>query len=431
MEITAELTNADHSMDVDSDPGNPSSRRNWRAQSDQVLRQFDKLLADYDNTVNPPSHHSRKHRAIDQLDDKVVVLHLFRTKLLPSIKHQLVALLQSLDLSEHSTYPCPNPELTAKVLSKMRGTLCNVIAAVENLTRRPPLSELSHDRHLNDFKQFRMDRTQWKTQRVIYRNLAKLFETCAEWIVSWKLQDDPNDLEFQAQSLNTRNQIFTLAVDSRISIDELLEWSKLPDLAILQDEWRGSTQRCNKMLQAFSEILNGTCVWRQRVNENEQGNNQEEKTARQTGAIQLARSIIPIVKLTRLFYSKLCNTRLPFTLDPEISSGELHSLREKMDLFDGRIGYLLDRLCLSYETGENIATWRPLLRKFLLDFLVFFDDAFLALAFHIAPLHAVDNYSALHRDFKTWFLPLQNQFRLATTNLRDTAHLAFEEEDRE
>jgi hypothetical protein len=39
MEITAELTNADHSMDVDSDPGNPRSRRNWRAQSGKLHSQ--------------------------------------------------------------------------------------------------------------------------------------------------------------------------------------------------------------------------------------------------------------------------------------------------------------------------------------------------------------------------------------------------------
>ncbi|PLW50990.1 hypothetical protein PCANC_08134 [Puccinia coronata f. sp. avenae] len=62
------------------------------------------------------------------------------------------------------------------------------------------------------------------------------------------------------------------------------------------------------------------------------------------------------------------------------------------------------------------------LRQFILECTESLDQVLLALAFHIFPLNVAASRSTLQRDFKVCFLPLQQQFCVAATNLRDAAN---------
>ncbi|PLW54796.1 hypothetical protein PCANC_03717 [Puccinia coronata f. sp. avenae] len=119
---------------------------------------------------------------MDQLDGKIDILRNLRTSMLPSIKRQLGALLESLAISKHPTYPFPDPEPTAVILSEMHGTIGKTVTSVETLAQDEPLPEPSHDHYLQDFKQFRLILTLWKKQAVIDK-LGYLFEICWTWII--------------------------------------------------------------------------------------------------------------------------------------------------------------------------------------------------------------------------------------------------------
>jgi hypothetical protein len=382
----------------------------------------------------------REDLTLDELSNKINRLHDLRTSLLPSLKPQLVAILESLDLSEQPVYPCPNPELTAKILSELYSSIGKTISGVEYLALAPPLAKESHDGHLKELKRFRINRILWKTKAVIHENLCDLLETFGLWLLDWDRQEDREDAEFQTKSASMRHTLSKLAVTSRFQIDAVLEWATLSDLAILQQEWRGSREKTDSMLQALSEILKGTYVRKQKPDRDQDEGadtnpeeTSEEKKVHQARAIQLAQWAIPIVKLTRIFYTKLSNAvasnQLPFTLDPEISSKEHGSLREKVDSFYSRIDQLLGHLCVIYETEENIDTKIRSLRQVTLQSLADLDQALLALAFYMVPLPTAAGPSAMQRDFKACFFALKSQLLVAGINLRDAASTCFGEVD--
>ncbi|PLW16447.1 hypothetical protein PCASD_18527 [Puccinia coronata f. sp. avenae] len=435
--MDAELSRADGSMDVDSETEQASSRRKWSGPSAQALQAFDKWLRDHHYSDSNRYCRDEKQLTLDQLGKKIDVLHNLRTVLLPSIKRQLVALLQSLDLSEQypASYPCRHPESTAMILSEMHATAGDIISAVGILALKSPRPESSHDGRLKDLKNLRTTRLLPRTRYLIDLNLRDLLDTCAAWILTWDDQEDANNVEFQAKSASTRNEISKLGVVSGYLIDGIVEWSKLSDFAILQEEWQKSTQECNKLLPVLSRFFDETSEFRKQVDENEQGENQEKRKAHQARALRLAQLTIPIVKLTRLLYSKLTNRatshRLPFTLHSEISSKDHESLQEKMSMLEFRIERLVKDLVQIYITGMNVATKIPSFKKSILDSISSLEEVLVTLAFHIVPLDATAGRSAaqVQRDFKAYFSPLRQQFWVASVNLEEAANSCITQVD--
>ncbi|PLW26061.1 hypothetical protein PCANC_20984 [Puccinia coronata f. sp. avenae] len=396
----------------------------------EALQAFDKWLDDdfrYGHDLHP--YPREKQLTLDQLDKQIDALHDLRTVLLPATKHQLVALLQSLGLqSKQPAYPCPDPELTAKILSDMHSTTSSIISALDIVTWTPPIPDPSNDHRLQDFKQFRTTCLLQKTKRIIHHDLWRLLYTCAEWVLAWDDQGDPKDTASQTRSANTRNRISRLAVHFVILIDEVIEWSKLSDFAILQEEWQKSAQECNVMLQALSGILNATSMWRQKIDQNQPGDNQEERQAHRARAIQLAQLTMPILKLTRIFYAKLTKTatsdQFPFTLDPEISSKEHELLQDRMSTFHFNINRLVNCLGRTYIANMNMTAEIPSLKEALIESIGSLEKVLLTLAFRIAPSEATAGCSAaqVQRSFKACFFPLQKQLRVASKNLRTAAN---------
>ncbi|PLW17757.1 hypothetical protein PCANC_09064 [Puccinia coronata f. sp. avenae] len=432
MESSDNSTHADDSSDAGSESEEQSSGKEQSGPSDKVHATLRKLLRKYQFSLNQMFCREDENLTLDQMDEKIDCLHDLRTSVLPSIKRQILDLLQSLDLSEQPTYPCPDPELTTKIISEMHRTIGKAMSAAETIGLEAPQPEPSHDRQLKEFKQFRSNRILWKTKAVIHQNLCDLLETFGMWLLEWDRQEDREDVEFQTKSAETGRELSALAVSARIEIDAVLEWLSLSDLAIIQEEWQGPRRKASDMLAALAEMLNGTYVWRKKADQNEQADETdlEKKKAHRARAIQLARWAIPMVKLTRLFYTKLCTTsQLPFTLDPEISSKEHDELRDKVGALYARIDRVLGGLCFIYETDEDLANKIRGLREVTLRSTGDLDRALLALSFHIAPLHPAASPSALQRDFKDFFRPLTGLLLVATTNFRDAVTSCFGELD--
>jgi hypothetical protein len=395
----------------------------------KVVDAFNKVIHDYQFDRRQLGHGVQKNQTIDRMGKKMELLHNLRTRLLPSLKQQIFACLQSLDVLEYRTHPCPDSELSLKILSEMYDTVGDTMSAVDTLAMKTPLPNPSHDGSLKDLKLFRLNHLMVKTKNIIRLKLCTLLDAGATWILVWDGQNDPNDSEFQIKSVNIRKKISRLADETGILIDDVIESSTSSDLAILQEGWRESAQKSNKILKDFSEILNGTHAWRERVNQSEQEANLEVGWLMKPALNRLGQSAITTVKLTRLLYAKLTNSatsQLPFTLDPGLNSEELDSLRQVTFAFDARIRRLFDHLCTVYVTDENTPSEIEALRKNIQLSICSLEGFLLVLAFHIAPLHAAAGRSAaLQRDFKAWFLPLKNSFLVASTNLQDAVDSCF------
>ncbi|POV97042.1 hypothetical protein PSHT_14790 [Puccinia striiformis] len=414
--------------DEDEDDGNTnndSSSETWTGPSAEVLEAFNKLLRNY---------------KMDTFND-------VQTCLLPSLKQQIRDLVESLDLSEFANHPCPNPESTAKILSQLGDTLKSTRSAVEELALESPLPDKSYDGHLKQLKDYRTSRLLWKTKAAIQERICGLFEACfalileserADKVVVDSLvpdspisEDDDSDfLGYQPKASQCRIQIIKRLKNSCNSIDATIEYPKLSDFAILQREWRGSTRKLGRQLEALAHILNGTYTRQKGDKIDDRSDSEKEKDlAHKARAIQLAKSAVPIVKLSRIFYDKLSKTsinQLPFELDTEMSSEELGSLLKTLESFYESVDYMSGHLCVIFESADGIDRKIQSLRKICVQNIDYFEKALLALSLYLIPTsHSSGGRSAPQTHFKTWFLGLRNQLNSACIDLQNATDTCF------
>ncbi|EFP92557.2 uncharacterized protein PGTG_18555, partial [Puccinia graminis f. sp. tritici CRL 75-36-700-3] len=410
-----------------------------------VLKALRKLLRNYHFSLNQICCSSQEDLTLDDLQDKVEIFKTLQTSFLPSLKQQVGALLDSLDLSESAINPCPNPESVAKILSELSATLHDTRSAVEELALEPPLQAASHDRHLKFLKRHRTSPLLWKTKAVIQDDVCEIFQAIEGLLINLEHHQNPKPgessqsefhgsdiIDYLFNPVKCKQRINTTWAKIRIVIDGIIEWSNLSDFAVLQREWRSSTRKCNRMLEALGEIVNGT-YWRKDGNRMsaEAASDPKKVEAHKARAIQLAKTGIPIVKLGRIFFDKLSRTclhPLPFTMDTEMSSNELESLVKKLESFYASIDYMSGHLCVIYESDKDISRKINSLRNVSEGVISELEEALLALSFCLIPASqtpTTDRRPASEQHFKTWFLEFKNQFILACTNLIHATDTCF------
>ncbi|KAI7942480.1 hypothetical protein MJO28_012507 [Puccinia striiformis f. sp. tritici] len=436
--------------DEDEDDGNTnndSSSETWTGPSAEVLEAFNKLLRNYSYSLNQVFCRTEKNLTLDDLDLEMDTFNDVQTCLLPSLKQQIRDLVESLDLSEFANHPCPNPESTAKILSQLGDTLKSTRSAVEELALESPLPDKSYDGHLKQLKVYRTSRLLWKTKAAIQERICGLFEACFALILESERADkvvvdslvpdspisedhDSDFLGYQPKASQCRIQIIKRLKNSCNSIDATIEYSKLSDFAILQREWRGSTRKLGRQLEALAHILNGTYTRQKGDKIDDRSDSEKEKDlAHKARAIQLAKSAVPIVKLSRIFYDKLSKTsinQLPFELDTEMSSEELGSLLKTLESFYESVDYMSGHLCVIFESADGIDRKIQSLRKICVQNIDYFEKALLALSLYLIPTsHSSGGRSAPQTHFKTWFLGLRNQLNSACIDLQNATDTCF------
>ncbi|OAV95153.1 hypothetical protein PTTG_12108 [Puccinia triticina 1-1 BBBD Race 1] len=401
-----------------------------------AIKAFSKLTRRYAFSLNQVFCSSQTDLTIGELEEKAELVNGLRTRLLPSMRTQLSALLQSLDLSEYPIHPCPNPESTAEILSALGDLLKETQDAVEEIALEPPLPSAEHDHHLKDLKIFRSNHLLWKTKDIIQNHLCEILSICDQYIVMWEAEGiDREDSDHQARLSNCRKEIVEMSATCKDLMDDLIEWISLSDFGMLQKDWRVSSKKLDRLLAALVEMNNGTFGKPERGDTQTDGEDiraaDEENRAR---SIQLARSAMPIIKLGRIFYDKLSKTtgkKIPFKLNAGICSKEIDALRNKMDSLDTQIDHILGLVCAIYQTDEHIGSRIKSLKSVTFQAWRCLQAALLTLAFHLQPSDPDGRNDDAHNNFKTWFLVLENQFRLAGSNLKDTVDSCFGEHEEE
>jgi len=403
-------------------------------RSDVALTAFNEVFCDYKElSFYQTVGEHEKNLTLADLEGKIKTWNELRTSLLPRMRSQVITLIRTLDLSEDAVHPFPSPQSTANILSEINGTLGEAGTAVETLALGAPLPSESHDRNLKLFKRFRMTRIMHRTKQVIEEHLCSLFASCRSFIYMYDEEDiDVDDVAFRKKSADRREEIRLGTKNCIYLIDEILEWSELSDFETLQEEWQEISWNLHRKLVALTERLHGP------ISQNQDGDtsDMEHKARHRARAAQLIRAAIPMIKVARLFYDKLSNMknihRLPFTLDPHISTSEYDPLRTNMERFYAQLHYLVGVLCRLHKKDQKIGAKLRSLDEEITLASTFLQCSLLALAFHLVPARTSDGdgpavlqYS--NNNFKAWFFPFKQLFFLASCNLRLAAQSCFGE----
>ncbi|KNF01513.1 hypothetical protein PSTG_05293 [Puccinia striiformis f. sp. tritici PST-78] len=435
-------TNNDSSSETDSDAGGT-----WTGPSAEVQKAFSKLLRYYCYSINEIHCERETKLTLDDVQGKIEIFKELQKTLLPSLKQQIIALVESLDLSESATHSCPDPESTRKILLKLGDALKSTRNAVEEFALEPPVPDPSHDRHLEHFKNNRNCQLLWRTKAAIEEHICGLFRACLtsifesegahKIVVSSVVLDrpksethDPDHLGPPPTLSQCKKHIIWRLNDSCDAIDRTIEYSRLSEFAVLQREWRGSTRKLERQLEALAQILNGTYTRQKGDTVDDRSDSEKEKDlAHKARAIQLARSAVPIVKLSRIFYDKLSKTsikQLPFKLDTEMTSDELGSFLKTIDSFYQSVNYMTGHLCVIFESEDDIDKKIQSFRNTCAQNIGYFEKALLALSMYLMHTsHTAGGCSTSQAHFKNWFLGLRNQLNRACINLKNATDTCF------
>ncbi|KAI9611589.1 hypothetical protein H4Q26_008544 [Puccinia striiformis f. sp. tritici PST-130] len=258
------------------------------------------------------------------------------------------------------------------------------------------------------------------------------FVLCCSEDYSINSDDEPDPI-------TQRNTLIARTALSCSAIDAISQWSMKSDFRILQDIWEADTDHLSVTLKRLdaaddkqdqdkspetkqppTESSNGG---QQPDTSSSSGNGEEQFAASISSGpsedssirpqlIELAKSTIPLIKLIRIFFSKLSHTQAPFTISTKLSSAEIDSIEDELGQLACDIENLLSTLFYMYDCDafrddlETVEKLRDGVRRR-------FDSSVDLLSFRLIPLNPRGDLPTSDSHHKTWLLTLREHVSLA------------------
>ncbi|KAI9602322.1 hypothetical protein H4Q26_001609 [Puccinia striiformis f. sp. tritici PST-130] len=198
-----------------------------------------------------------------------------------------------------------NITLVLKLQPELEQTLDQTIRAIDEIIPgKLPEPNPRNDQNSREFKCYRLRGLNQMIRRDMKDYGKNFFLSCKQAIEPLQppLQPPPNDLQMDLQSA---------WLDLDWHVEQAISWAKASELNIIWDNWEATLSEVGRTVDHLLSLIN---------TKNAEGS--------QT-LVQLAKSFIPIVKLSRLFFVKLSSegmSRKGGPLCTEMSSYQLNSL---------------------------------------------------------------------------------------------------------
>jgi hypothetical protein len=242
------------------------------------------------------------------------------------------------------------------------------------------------------------------------------------------------------------------------AINSIIKWTKQSDFRFLQDHFQGYVNHLDLTLAGLTEriIINrgqsntdvsGTFEDSQHENgsldssrpENEgnwadtnlpsgHGNHQpgtslsadsSEEISLRPQLIKLAKTTIPLIKLTRILFKKLSSKTLTnkalFTFDTQLSSEEIQEINNEFRNLSSILEALLELMFHIYDSDE-LMNYMMRLEKLHVGLSHHFDSSTYLLPCYLTPVNDQLDLVISRNHFETWLLTLSEQFHVADGN---------------
>ncbi|KAA1136038.1 hypothetical protein PGTUg99_023969 [Puccinia graminis f. sp. tritici] len=301
-----------------------------------------------------------------EIDAGKAILIQLQTTLLPALRQHLSGLVSSFDLSALERKHNPNYtdvlELTHqldRVLKLIDNSVICLSPDIE-LNEANILSKVDHGYGI--LKRYRCKDFVAKVETFLATKLRDLLAIYWTFITNWSFSPLPSSQPDVGGVLSTGKEIIALTDQSCHMIDDIIKWFKLSDFGILQETWQQQADLLSDALIKLTRQIDHTVNPREQTDptqEDEPRNNpgenfwggfngfnpeedQPENDMEVVGSSQeisllnldlipRIRSIIPLLKVGRIFLNRLLDNgkvKLPFDLRTRVSSQEWESLKQ-------------------------------------------------------------------------------------------------------
>ncbi|WAQ87529.1 hypothetical protein PtA15_8A433 [Puccinia triticina] len=423
--------------------------------------------------------------SINQLDTQKAHLVQFQTSFLPALKQQLEDLLKSLDIADLPKTPTPKLLDTLEITSRLSHTsdqINNFLRSVAPIAVNPLHTPENYDHNYGGLKKYRVSRIIDKTNDLMRGHVSQLFHRCSTLMRAFVTysKNPPISLRNQPDLIALGKNVIKGTALSSDEINSIIKWSAQSDFSILQarchseaedlgytlgrltaqidpkrrvgpwcggfsgesyeNPWSTSEDESDENEssetdQAGTESLDEHEDTQSHSNPSSEHESTQSSSSLSPGLsvefsftprfIRLSRSTIPLMKLLRIFFNKLSNARTskpPFTIGTTMSSTEINAMDDEIGGLACSISNLMNTLFYMYDSNADMDSANDL-RNLHGEISRCFDSSMILLCCYLHPLTPQDDDLPLSGNmFKTWFLELRQQTRLALDHFRSALY---------
>ncbi|KAI7944191.1 hypothetical protein MJO28_011719 [Puccinia striiformis f. sp. tritici] len=304
------MTNSTDECVPGIDPG-PSE---IQQQGDLVRQGFERLLekcTTEDGTRAHSRYRNGKAVSTDPVEIKKALLLKLEASLLPLLRQHLTALSDSLELSGLRNQPGPRLKLILNIQLALEHTSDQIKSALYTLCpeRLDSVPYLTNDAHDEGAKLFRLCGLDELLTESVFNDMNGVLRDCSRLILQLGLSTEI--WKYPDWTDTTRGRLERCTIGCQNGIDETIRWLSGYELDLVRQRWPDDNNSIGGSIADF-------CLWTNPANKIEQ----EKASAKilyqnmfvryppSEPACQLAQSLIPLMKLSRLFFKKLSNWEL-------------------------------------------------------------------------------------------------------------------------
>ncbi|KAI7936333.1 hypothetical protein MJO29_015636 [Puccinia striiformis f. sp. tritici] len=405
---------------------NPStSKLHWKQQRDLVIEGFNTLITMYDPDSSSQEDIAGPYPMIlevissETIESKKQNRNPLRYQILPLLQHQITSLSLSLEPARLWKEPVSTFELILGLQSQFNQFLDLLQSALESLCAVIYSSDSgrTNDHDLKELKYYRGEGLHTLITHRMLRTLIVLFKESQNLIkqMTFEADDPPPLIELNRKSIIEHTSATSEGIQSTI------EWLDGSELDLVQWDWPRELYIIDEQLVQFTKHISGDMLL---LNE---GAPTATNNSTVEGYMALAKSILPIIKLSRLFLKKLSRRgmnkeQLPlFTRMRSDQLGTLARLAETIRQdFEGFVWVFKDPRTIAGATrGDTTRAKHSIVEtNGILD--GHFTSALLLMTMYLIPLIPDDTERlTIQTHYKTWFADWYVHFRLALHNLED------------
>ncbi|KAH9466875.1 hypothetical protein MJO28_000516 [Puccinia striiformis f. sp. tritici] len=391
-----------------------SKMERHQEQADLVVDGFKGLLSKYDpysDSLND-RRRTRVHREkahISRPEFEKVLFNRLHSNLVPLLGQQIANLSRSLNPTHFQNYLVLTFQLILEVQSKLHQTLNQIESAIETICahRTTIRSRRVNDQNLQHFKLFRLDGLCRDYTEGLMPEIVDFFKESRRLInllkIPKKVTESRKDLKSARQCIIDRTSSIMVRINTHI------EWYNGPEFDLVQLGWPKETHRIDDSLGELLSLIN--------------------QAKYNSSVTQAARLLVPLFKLSRLFFNRISKRGMnqkPLPLFTSLRTDQLVLLEG----LPGRVASYLTHL-LEYLRGSVIPSHH--VNEVAKCIEEEFESPLFMISLHFLPLIPDTDGFPTQNYFRTWLVTWCNLLSLAiqhlegrqptTTNLYDVVVL--------
>ncbi|KAH9462536.1 hypothetical protein H4Q26_011838 [Puccinia striiformis f. sp. tritici PST-130] len=357
-----------------------------------------------------PSTGTEETPQIDQTSSRKERFLQLHSSILPHLRNQLTTSKRALE-SEFQENPGPKLKLVSEIECGLYDTIQQIKSAIVIIfPKREPFGHCSitNDQHLNELKYFRLH---WMEDSLnpLLSDLEKVTKACLELIRQLKLSaedsDYRNDINF------ARKPLVDDILHALEKIESSIVWLSGSELEIVQARWTSQTSQTDidEKLEALMQLIISP------------GHINPEIRRLQRVPRYLARQVIPILKLSRLFFKKLSKREMnqyrPQKSFTQMCTNDMACLANTQTNIVCKLKDIMNYMASFQRSprGAHATTFR-LFTETANRIKTYFQHCIFIIHLYILPLIANTDSFSTQDHFKNWLLTWNTQFTLAHHN---------------